>query len=217
MSNITKLDTPATQLAEAAQLVLDTLTKGQHDAKEAGTKKLRALYGADADNAAVTLAIRAARVMAGGDKPRGGAGARINETVKLVTSQLAPTPAAPAKELSAKLLVSAARATLDAHKRAEEARRAQLKSDRQAARDKLNDRGAPVGERRAAFELMTQLDATVARDKDARAEEALTGAIQRARAAGISAEQLVSIISNVYPSHSFDVAPVVAPVEEAAA
>ena len=183
------INTDASNAANVAETARVALADSLNRAKTAGLAVLTKAYGPDADTASITLAVKVAKVLAGGDKPRGGAAQRINDTIRAVEG--APiTPAA---------LASAARTVLDAHKEAEAARRKEVSDKRQAAKAVLNDGGVPLSERRAAFELMTEIDAEVQDTKTRALMERVTSALIAARNGGLSVEQVQSVLLDVFP------------------
>lgn len=194
MSNNDK-HTDASNAANAAETVRAALADSLTAAKRAGVAVLVKRYGEGADTASITLAQRAAAVNAGGDKPRGGSAQRINDTLKLVTPD--STPADYAK---------AARVVLDKHKADAKAHRESVAAERAAARDVLNDRGRSKADRIAALEVMTAIDAAADNSKAAALADRVRSALIAARDGGQSILWALSIVDEVYPGYTLEVA-----------
>jgi hypothetical protein len=188
--------TPATAAAELAEAARVELAASLTASKVAGTAVLVKHYGKGADTASVGLAAKAAAVMGGGAKPRGGAADRINKVIAAVADYTATHTDQP---LTAAVFYTAARATLDAHKAAEAARRKANKDDRAAAKAVLNDRSANKADRLAALDLMSEIDEMPAAAKRDAVRARLTAALTAARDAGFTVEQVDSILYDVYP------------------
>lgn len=189
-------NTAASLTATAAEAARVELAASLTAAKAAGTAVLVKHYGAGADTATVSLAAKAAGVMGGGAKPRGGAADRINKTIAAVGDYTATHTDQP---LTAAVYYTAARAVLDAHKTAEAARRKGLKDDRAAAKAVLNNRGASKADRIAALDLMSEIDAMPATAKADALTARVTAALTAARDAGMTLQQIDSIIGDVFP------------------
>lgn len=155
-------------------------------------------YGKGTTPAHVALALKVARVMAGEDKPRGGAADRINKVLASLDSSA-----------TASDYVSAARAVMEAHAAAEAKRREDAKAERAQLRATYNDRGQSVGARTEAAHALASMDYRDAADKRAAAAEGFRAAVVRALAAGIPAAELLETVSAA--------APVLAIVEDVAA
>ena len=143
----------------------------------------------------ITLATAAARVLAGGDKPRGRKAQRINDVIKAVIDATGDE----SDNLTPAILATAARAVLDEHKAAEKARRDAHAAMRAASRDVLNDRGRSKADRLQAAELLVELDAETAREKAGSLIGRVESAIKAARDGGLSYEQVISIVHDAYP------------------
>lgn len=100
-----------TTQAEAAHV---SLSASLATARAIGTASLVKAYGAGADSASIALAARAAAVMGGAPKPRGGSADRINKVITGVKDAGILTPVS---------FASTARAVLDAHKAEQAGRR----------------------------------------------------------------------------------------------
>lgn len=159
--------TPATLAVDALAL---RMSKGSAAREGIVTKGLP--EGTTA--AHVSLALRAARVMAGGEKPRGGSAQRINDTLSTLTA-----------ESTVLDYVNSARAVMEAHAAAEAKRRADLKAERKQLLDTYNDKRATLGAGREAAAALAAFDYAATADKKSAALEGLRAAITRALNAGI--------------------------------
>jgi hypothetical protein len=201
MSNTDNTTTTASLTADAAELARVALAAATTKAKALGTAHLVKLYGANTDSASIGLATKAAAVMGGAAKPRGGAADRINKVIGLVTANAdgANTPESIAKAYTPAVFATAARVVLDKAKADQAAIRKADSDARAAAKAVANDRSAPVASRKLAFEHMAELDGKADRAKADALAERVTRAIESARDAGYQPADILAVMDVVFP------------------
>lgn len=170
---------------DASASIADVLAR----ATVAGNAVISKAYGVGNDvkrnpSTAVKLAKSVADDISGASKSKGGARANVLAVLDALGDDM-PTAA---------LLVTLSRARLDALALAARAATKAKSEARASAKSVLNDRGAAKSDRIAALELMTEIDGESDRAKSDRVWGTLTKAIDAARAAGFTVEQIYSAI-----------------------
>lgn len=105
----------------------------------------------------------------------------------------------PETVLTAALLARLARTVLDDVKAYQASQRKAEKDARAAAKAILNNRGESIPARRAALDVMAELDALPATRKADAMRDRVMSALTAARDAGYSVEWLSAIVNDVYP------------------
>ena len=183
--------------ADAAEAVRVTLANTLTRARTAGNTVLVKAYGAGADAASVGLARATATVLAGGKLPKGGTGTRVGAVRRAWLDKLAIEPETT---LTAELLATLARTVLDDVKAYQASQRKAEKDTRAAAKATLNNRGESITARRAALDVMAEIDALPATRKADAMRDRVVSALSAARDAGYSVEWVSAIVDDVYPA-----------------
>lgn len=191
-----------TDTLSPAAVAVDALALSLTEAGTASTALLVKRYGAGTDAAAVRLALAAARVAAGGNKPRGGSGQRINDVLASVTSDSTPLG-----------YVISARAVLDAHAAAVKTKREADSATRKALVGEYNGKRATLAGGIEAAHALAAFDYGQGADKRAAALTGFQASLTRAANVGLTVFDVLDAVALAYgmDSGAIVVAPVTVP------
>lgn len=168
----------------AARAAVNTLASVIDASGKAGLGVIVKRYG-EVDLAAVRLALRTAKQLAGEAKLRGN----MQDTVNRVLRQLTDVDT-----LTDAVIVAAARNALDQNKQAAQVRRDQKKG----LAEKVNDAHATPAERSAALAVLAGMDEQDENAKRQGAEKRLTASLAAAAAAGLGRAAVLAMVDAVF-------------------
>lgn len=195
-------DTLASRDAAAAAAAYAVLTAGIAASERAGARVLTTKFGPDADATSVRWAHDLTAIMSGEVKrpTQGGRATRTAAMIKVLEER---------RVMSATLtvadFVTAARTVLDARNAEKRAKSEAAKVEREAAaaqraaiKSVMNDSSAPKSHRVAAAAALADFDAEQNDARDVAKLARLRSALESARMAGFSIEQVDALVRDVF-------------------